>query len=66
LDVEGAEDAALLGAMATIQRSRPALIIETVPREGSSLHEELHKLGYRVDCKLAERVNDFDTSRIGI
>ncbi len=52
LDVEGAEDAALLGAMETIRRSRPALIIETLPKEGSSLYEALHKLGYRVDCKL--------------
>ena len=52
LDVEGSEDAALTGAMATIRRSRPVLVVETLPKEGSWLCEELHKLGYRIDCKL--------------
>jgi FkbM family methyltransferase len=52
LDVEGGEDAALTGAMATIERSRPVLIVETLPRESTWLCKELFKLGYRIDCKL--------------
>ena len=52
LDVEGGEDAALTGAMATIERSRPVLIVETLPRESIWLCKELFKLGYRIDCKL--------------
>jgi hypothetical protein len=46
LDLEGFEEYALLGARKTIERYRPLLILETVPK---SLD------GYRVDRQLEEQ-----------
>jgi hypothetical protein len=45
LDVEGYEGPALKGALATITRCRPTLILETVPRAFMDSH--LSPLGYR-------------------
>jgi len=59
LDVEGAESAALTGAMATIRRGRPRLVLETLPEEGSWLAKELDTLGYRIDCKLGSENTAF-------
>jgi FkbM family methyltransferase len=47
LDVEGHEKEALLGARATIERSRPLIILESLPRP-SWLEEHLAPFGYRV------------------
>ena len=47
LDVEGHEQAALAGAMQTIARCRPLIVLETVPAE-SWIEEQLAPLGYRV------------------
>jgi FkbM family methyltransferase len=47
LDVEGFEQQALEGALETIQRCRPLLVVETLPSEWVSAH--LAPLGYRVD-----------------
>lgn len=52
LDVEGFETPALLGALETIGRCRPLLILETLPEE-SWLDQHLFPLGYR----LAQRVD---------
>jgi FkbM family methyltransferase len=52
LDVEGAEELALTGAIATIRRSRPVLIVETLPKSGSWLAQELQSLGYDIECQL--------------
>ena len=46
LDVEGHEAKALLGAMTTIERWRPVIILETVPAP-AWLNEHLAPLGYR-------------------
>ncbi len=46
LDVEGFEKPALRGAMATIERNKPILILERIPHEGW-LDEELVALGYK-------------------
>lgn len=46
LDVEGHEGPALQGAMGTIDRCRPVLVLETVP-EGDPVMEKLSGLGYR-------------------
>ncbi len=48
LDVEGHEQAALAGAMLTIERCRPLIILESPP-EGSWLAENLAPLGYELD-----------------
>jgi FkbM family methyltransferase len=47
LDVEGHEQEALAGAMRTIARWRPLIVLETVPPE-SWISEHLAPLGYRV------------------
>jgi FkbM family methyltransferase len=45
LDVEGAEQPALTGAMGTIRRCQPILFLESLP-EPAWLSENLHPLGY--------------------
>jgi FkbM family methyltransferase len=47
LDVEGHEQAALTGAMSTIERCRPLLVLETLPPAGW-LEAHLGPLGYHV------------------
>jgi FkbM family methyltransferase len=47
LDVEGNEQAALTGAMRTIERCRPLIVLETTPGE-SWFAEHLSPLGYHV------------------
>jgi FkbM family methyltransferase len=47
LDVEGFEKPALSGALMTIQRCRPTIILETLPEE-SWLSENILQLGYRI------------------
>ena len=47
LDVEGHEQAALAGAMQTIARCRPLIVLETLPAQ-SWIEEHLAPLGYRV------------------
>lgn len=47
LDVEGHEREALTGAMHTIERCRPLIVLETLPPE-SWIAEHLAPLGYRV------------------
>jgi FkbM family methyltransferase len=47
LDVEGYEERALAGAMRTIRRNRPLLILETLPTE-RWISENLLPLGYHV------------------
>jgi FkbM family methyltransferase len=47
LDVEGHEQHALAGAMRTIQRCRPMIVLEALP-EDSWLAEHLAPLGYKV------------------
>ena len=51
LDVEGYEERALMGALRTIERCRPTLVLETVP-ERSWLAESILALGYRIGPKL--------------
>ena len=46
LDVEGFEQSALSGALRTIRRCRPILILETLPEE-RWLSENIFRLGYR-------------------
>lgn len=46
LDVEGFEKPALSGALATIRRNKPILILERAPKEGW-LDKELVELGYK-------------------
>jgi FkbM family methyltransferase len=48
LDVEGHEQEALAGAMLTIERCRPLIVLETVPENGW-LAANLEPLGYRVE-----------------
>ncbi len=48
LDLEGFEEFALLGAIETIERCRPLLILETVPGPNSDAERSLNALGYRV------------------
>jgi hypothetical protein len=48
LDVEGFEDQALLGAMATIERCRPVIVVETLPAP-HWMAEHLAPLGYAVE-----------------
>jgi FkbM family methyltransferase len=52
LDVEGSEETALVGALETIRRNRPILILEQLPTPASRVQQVLESLGYRVDCKL--------------
>lgn len=47
LDVEGHEKEALLGALGTIERCRPLIILESLPR-ASWLEQHLSPFGYRV------------------
>jgi Methyltransferase FkbM domain len=47
LDVEGFEKPALAGALMTIQRCKPIIILETLPEEGW-LSENIMRLGYRI------------------
>jgi FkbM family methyltransferase len=51
LDVEGYEKEALLGAMRTIERFRPMIILESVPR-ASWVEEHLAPFGYRVQGRV--------------
>lgn len=51
LDVEGFEQPALSGALMTIRRCRPILVLETLP-EGNWLSENILQLGYRIDGSL--------------
>lgn len=51
LDVEGFERPALSGALQTIQRCRPIIILETVPEE-SWFSENILRLGYRIEGTL--------------
>lgn len=46
LDVEGYEERALQGALRTIERCRPTLLVETAPRDEWT-SEHLGRLGYR-------------------
>ncbi len=48
LDVEGHEQEALAGAMHTIERCRPLIVLETLP-EASWIEQNLTPLGYRLD-----------------
>ena len=47
LDVEGHEEAALLGAIETITRCRPTLVLEMLPAP-IFMHQHLESLGYRI------------------
>jgi hypothetical protein len=47
MDVEGHEIPAVQGALGTIERFRPAMIIESVLAEGDWLYPILEPLGYR-------------------
>lgn len=53
LDVEGYEKFALTGAIRTIRRWRPTLVLEILPDE-SWLSEQLYPLGYRIEGNLHE------------
>lgn len=53
LDIEGSEESALAGGMATIRRCRPILIRESLPRQGSAVGQDLGTLGYRAERRLA-------------
>lgn len=48
LDVEGHEQEALAGALRTIERCRPLIVLETLP-EAAWIEENLAPLGYRVE-----------------
>lgn len=56
LDVEGFEEFALAGAINTIERNRPFLILETVPKPESKAAGFLESLKYRVVERLSENV----------
>jgi len=56
LDVEGFEEFALTGAVKTIERSRPLLILETVPRPESTAARFLDSMRYRITRRLSENV----------
>jgi len=51
LDVEGFEVPALMGALATIRRCRPVIVVESVPDE-AWLTEHLFPQGYRAERKI--------------
>jgi FkbM family methyltransferase len=48
LDVEGHEQSALTGALETIARCKPLIVVETLP-EASWIEENLEPLGYRLE-----------------
>ena len=52
LDIEGFEEFAIAGAIKTIERSRPLLILETVPNPDSTAGRLLKTLKYRVTRRL--------------
>jgi FkbM family methyltransferase len=52
LDIEGFEEFALAGAVKTITRNRPLLILETVPAATSPAGRFLESSGYRVSRRL--------------
>lgn len=52
LDVEGFEQPALAGALETIRRCKPILVLETVPADEHWLAENIVSLGYRVAGKV--------------
>jgi FkbM family methyltransferase len=54
LDVEGFETEALMGAINTIQRCKPILIVETIP-DNSWMRTHLFNLGYRIDSQKLHR-----------
>jgi FkbM family methyltransferase len=56
LDVEGYEQLALAGALETIRRCRPVLVIETVP-EQSWLESHILSLGYRITGQVSAQAN---------
>jgi FkbM family methyltransferase len=51
LDVEGHEQEALRGALGTIERWRPLMVLETLP-EAEWIEEHLAPLGYRLDGRV--------------
>ncbi|CAN5133086.1 hypothetical protein BH10PSE7_BH10PSE7_41410 [soil metagenome] len=51
LDVEGHEEGALAGALETIARSRPIILVETEPRP-QWFDAHLKPLGYRIDGEI--------------
>ncbi|WP_420349452.1 FkbM family methyltransferase [Pelagibius sp.] len=51
LDVEGFEQQALAGAIGTVSRCRPILVLETLPEE-SWFAENILGLGYRIDREI--------------
>jgi FkbM family methyltransferase len=51
LDVEGFEQRALEGALATIKRCRPLLVVESLPA-AEWIADHLSPLGYRVDRRI--------------
>jgi Methyltransferase FkbM domain len=53
LDVEGHEQYALTGALQTIRRSRPILILETLP-DARWIEQNLAPLGYRQEAKVPD------------
>jgi FkbM family methyltransferase len=55
LDVEGYEQRALHGAMRTIRRCRPLLVLETLPEE-EWIVQNLVPLGYRREAIVADNV----------
>ncbi len=50
LDVEGYEKEALMGALQTIKRCKPIIVLENLPEE-NWLKENILKLGYRISGK---------------
>ena len=52
LDVEGFEKQALSGALQTIKRCMPILILETLPRDPDWFEREILSLGYREIAKI--------------
>jgi FkbM family methyltransferase len=52
LDLEGYELDALKGAVRTLQRCRPLLVLETVPKAPWFAREVLGKMNYRRRCKV--------------
>jgi FkbM family methyltransferase len=53
LDVEGYEKPALIGALMTIRRCKPIIVLETLPEE-SWLSEHILQLGYRIEEQIHE------------
>jgi FkbM family methyltransferase len=56
LDVEGYEQLALTGALATIRRCRPVIVLETVP-DRPWLESNIMSLGYRIDGQVSAQAN---------